>query len=50
MGCIVKEKNSQIDKMAQILDFTCKDFNVDIINMFKELKEIIFKKSKKTWS
>lgn len=32
--------------MAQILDFTAKTFNVDIMNVFKELKEIIFKELK----
>lgn len=32
--------------MAQILDFLCKEFNVDIMNMFKELKEIVFKELK----
>lgn len=44
MGCIVK--NSQINKTAQVLDFKCKDFNVHIINMFKELKQIIFQELK----
>lgn len=45
--CIVKGKSSQINKRAQILDFKCKDVNVDIINMFNELKEIIFENERK---
>ena len=34
-----KQSNQQ---EGQILDFKYKVFNVDIINMFNELKEIIF--------
>lgn len=43
MGSINKEKNQTRPTMAQIWNFTCKDFTVDIMNMFKELKEIMFK-------
>lgn len=43
MGSIIKEKNQTRPMMAQIWNFTCKDFTVDIMNMFKELKEIMFK-------
>lgn len=32
--------------MAESLEFLCKDFTVDIMNMFKELKEMIFKELK----
>lgn len=32
--------------MAQIWNFTCKAFTADIMNMFKELKEIIFQELK----
>lgn len=41
-----RKKCQARSKMAQILDFLCKEFNVDIMNMFKELKEIVFKELK----
>lgn len=45
MGFIIKENQTR-PKIARIWDFTGKDFTVDIMNMFKELQEIIFKELK----
>lgn len=43
------KKKSQIRlKMTQILGFTCRNFNADIINMLKELKKIFFKELKES--
>lgn len=39
------KKRSNQTQMAQILDFTCRDFNEDIMNM---LKKIIFKELKES--
>lgn len=49
MGCVVQKKKSQTrPKMAQILGFTCRNFNTDIINMLNELKKIFFKELKES--
>ena len=34
--------------MAKILDFTCRDFNVNIMKMFKELQKITLKEIEKS--
>lgn len=46
--CCSKKKSQIRLKMTQILGFTCRNFNADIINMLKELKKIFFKELKES--